>query len=141
MGKWVKIIYVVSHILFTLLTPEFLLRVITKRHMYNKRSNRNQNHRNNDFILARPYSVELLMNYFNLSELSIICNEFNLFLIFSLSKIFLLPRCYSGKEKVKVLVAQSCPTLCDPMVCPWNSPGKNTEVACHSLLLLPDPGI
>ena len=35
-------------------------------------------------------------------------------------------------------VAQSCPTLCDPMdtrlLCPWDSPGKNTEVACHFLL-------
>ena len=27
-----------------------------------------------------------------------------------------------------VLVIQLCPTLCDPMVCPWNSPGKNTGV-------------
>ena len=30
-------------------------------------------------------------------------------------------------------------TLCDPMkscrlLCPWDSPGKNTEVGCHSLL-------
>ena len=38
------------------------------------------------------------------------------------------------KMKVKVIVAQSCPILCDPMDCPWNSPGKNTEVGCHSLL-------
>ena len=43
--------------------------------------------------------------------------------------------------KVKVLVAQSCPTLCDPMdcsparlLCPWDSPGKNTGVGCHALL-------
>ena len=43
--------------------------------------------------------------------------------------------------KVKVLVAQSCPTLCDPMACspprrfcPWDSPGKNTGVGSHSLL-------
>ena len=43
--------------------------------------------------------------------------------------------------KVKVLVTQSCPTLCDPMdcslpwlLCPWNSPGKNTGMDCHSLL-------
>ena len=36
--------------------------------------------------------------------------------------------------KVKVLVAQSCPTLCDRMACPWNSLGKNTGVDCHSLL-------
>ena len=24
--------------------------------------------------------------------------------------------------------------LCDPTICPWNSPGKNTGVGCHSLL-------
>ena len=35
--------------------------------------------------------------------------------------------------KVKVLVAQLCPTICNPMVCPWDSPGKNTGVDCHSL--------
>ena len=33
-----------------------------------------------------------------------------------------------------VLVTQSCLTLCDPMVCPWNSLGKNTGMDCHSLL-------
>ena len=33
-----------------------------------------------------------------------------------------------------VLVAKPCPTLCDPMVCPWTFPGKNTGVGCHSLL-------
>ena len=38
-------------------------------------------------------------------------------------------------SEVKVLVAQSCLTLCDPMdcsptrlLCPWNSPAKNTGV-------------
>ena len=42
---------------------------------------------------------------------------------------------------VLCLVAQSCPTLCLPMDCsppgssaPGDSPGKNTGVACHSLL-------
>ena len=42
---------------------------------------------------------------------------------------------------VKVLVAESCPILCDPMdcspsglLCRWNSPGKNTWVGSHSLL-------
>ena len=42
----------------------------------------------------------------------------------------------------KLLVAQSCPTLCDPVgcspptrpLCPWDSPGKNTGVGCHALL-------
>ena len=40
-----------------------------------------------------------------------------------------------------VLVAQSCPTLCDPhglyparLLWPWNSPGKNNGVGSHSLL-------
>ena len=39
------------------------------------------------------------------------------------------------------LVTHSCPTLCDPMDCSspgssvfWDSPGKNTGVACHALL-------
>ena len=41
---------------------------------------------------------------------------------------------------VKVLVAQSCLTLCDPrnvapgLLCTWDSPGKNTG------LLFPSPG-
>ena len=52
--------------------------------------------------------------------------------------------------KVKALVAQSCPTLCDPMdcspqgLCPWDSPGKNTGGGNHSLLrgtFLTNPGI
>ena len=38
-------------------------------------------------------------------------------------------------EKVKVKVAYSCLTLCDPMDCsPWNSPGQNTGVGSLSLL-------
>ena len=37
------------------------------------------------------------------------------------------------------LVAKSCSTLCDPMdpaslLCPWDFPGKNTEVGCYFLL-------
>ena len=39
------------------------------------------------------------------------------------------------KKKVKVKVAQSCPTLCDPMDCsPWNSPGQNPGVGSRYLL-------
>ena len=33
-----------------------------------------------------------------------------------------------------MLVAQSCLTVCDPMICPWDSVGKNTGVDSHSLL-------
>ena len=44
--------------------------------------------------------------------------------------------------KVKVLVTQSCPTLCDSstdcsptsLLRSWDSPGKNTGVGSHSLL-------
>ena len=43
-------------------------------------------------------------------------------------------------KKVKVLVTQLCPTLCDSMDCiaceaplSWDSSGKNNEVGCHSL--------
>ena len=46
---------------------------------------------------------------------------------------------------MKLLLAQLCLTVCDPKVCsparplwrllcPWDSPGKNTGVGCHSLL-------
>ena len=44
---------------------------------------------------------------------------------------------------------QLYPTLCDPMdyslarlLCPWDSPGKNTGVGCHALLqgILPTQG-
>ena len=49
---------------------------------------------------------------------------------------------WGGEVKsAQVLVVQACLTLCDPMDCslpgsssPWNSPGKNTGVGCHSLL-------
>ena len=40
------------------------------------------------------------------------------------------------------LIVKSCPTLCDTMdyspmdyiLCPWDSPGKNTGMVCHFLL-------
>ena len=41
---------------------------------------------------------------------------------------------------VCVLLAQSCPTLQSRalwptrLLCPWDSPGKNTGVGCHALL-------
>ena len=45
--------------------------------------------------------------------------------------------------EVKVLVAQSCPTLCDPTDCPWDSSGKNTGVGNHSLFqgIFPTEGL
>ena len=55
-----------------------------------------------------------------------------------------------GVELPLVLVAQSCPTLqpcgLQParLLCPWNSPAKNTGVGCHAPPSpgdLPNPGI
>ena len=50
----------------------------------------------------------------------------------------LVPSISTDVKKVQVLVTQLSPTLCDPIVarllCPWNSPGKNTGVGCHVLL-------
>ena len=37
-------------------------------------------------------------------------------------------------SEVKVVATQPCPTLCDGLLCPQNSPGKNTGVGCHFLL-------
>ena len=44
--------------------------------------------------------------------------------------------------KLKLKVAQSCLTLCDPMDSPWNSLGQNTGVGCHFHLqtILPTQG-
>ena len=45
------------------------------------------------------------------------------------------------ESEVKMLLAQLCPILRKPMgsyptrlLCPWDSPGKNTGVGCHFLL-------
>ena len=55
-----------------------------------------------------------------------------------------------GRDCCCYLVAKSCPTLATPWTVAqqaplsWDSPGKNTGVGCHFLLLpwdLSDPGI
>ena len=64
------------------------------------------------------------------------------FFFFSpLSSFILLKKLFIFNWKiVKVLVHQSCSTLCNRMDCspsrsyPWNSPGRNTGVGCHALL-------
>ena len=49
-------------------------------------------------------------------------------------ELFVCPLCVC-------MLIQLCLTLCDPkdcspdrLLCPWNSPGKNTGVGCHFLL-------
>ena len=59
--------------------------------------------------------------------------------MFSLISIQMDAYNISIDTKVKLLVAQSCLTLFDPMdysllLCPWDSPGKNTGVGSHSRL-------
>ena len=31
-------------------------------------------------------------------------------------------------------VTQSCPSLCDRLLCPWDFSGSNTGVGCHLIL-------
>ena len=58
------------------------------------------------------------------------------------------PWIYLSHGPVLWLVAQLCPTLrphgLQParLLCPWDSPGKNTGVGCHALLqgIFPTPG-
>ena len=50
--------------------------------------------------------------------------------------------CRKKRKKERKLIAQSCPTLRNPMdcslpgsfLCPWNSLGKSTGVGCHARL-------
>ena len=75
--------------------------------------------------------------------------QFQLSLIHFAQGTILHAECATGKAKniksksakMKVLVAQSCPTLLQRhelyptrLLCPWDSPGKNTGGGCHFLL-------
>ena len=59
-------------------------------------------------------------------------------------------RLSTKKESKESEIAQSCPTLCNPLDCsppgssiPWDSPGKNTGMGCHFLLqeIFPTQGL
>ena len=55
-----------------------------------------------------------------------------------------LPATWDRFDEWKVKVAQTCPTLCDPVDCsPWNSTGRNTKVGSCSLLqaIFPTQGL
>ena len=66
-----------------------------------------------------------------------------------------LPRCMCAKSLyscpiLRCLVAQLCPTLLTPyglqparLLCPWDSPGKNTGAGCHAFLqeIFPTQGL
>ena len=55
----------------------------------------------------------------------------------------------TSSSKMSCVNAQSCPTFCSThglsptrLLCPWDFPGKNTGVGCHSFLqgIFPTPG-
>ena len=53
--------------------------------------------------------------------------------------IFAYNPCTSSSAAASAKSLQLCPTLCNPidptmLLCPWDSPGKNTGVGCHFLL-------
>ena len=52
-----------------------------------------------------------------------------------------LPGRFFTTEPLKVNIAQSLLTLCDPLDCPWNSLGQNTGVGSLFQGGLPNPGI
>ena len=52
--------------------------------------------------------------------------------------VCLMLKAFSYSFQWEVLAAQTCPALCNTMdftrlLCPWNSPDKNTGVGCHLL--------
>ena len=61
-------------------------------------------------------------------------------IMLSLSFLFVLifkKAFYFVLKWIEVKVTQLCLTLCNPvdyLLCPWDSPGKNTGVGCHFLL-------
>ena len=66
------------------------------------------------------------------------------------SSNFQVAKCINLEDEVQVLVAQLCLTLYDPMdcspprlLCPWDSPGKNTGEGSHSFLqrIFPTQGL
>ena len=62
-----------------------------------------------------------------------ICKKMEKWLILGLRK----GKCKMKLERKKKDSTKFCPTLCDPMVqllCPWESPSKNTGMGCYFLL-------
>ena len=67
---------------------------------------------------------------------------FAVLVLFGLSPLFIDPTLLpTAAAAAAAKSLQSCPTLCYPhrqqparLLCPWDSPGKNTGVGCHFLL-------
>ena len=99
--------------------------------------------RKRQVLVHAPWSPIMINIYFNIKNVILKYEK----VIFNYCYILLN---MAWKERVKVKAAQLCSTLCDPMdcsllrlLCPWNSPGKNTGVGGHSLLqgIFPTQGL
>ena len=85
------------------------------------------------YVLRRGIAMSYGSSIFILFKRTLLFSiEVEHFIIPSIVSWDFLRLCYA-------VFAQSCLTLlwplfCDRLLCPWNSPGKNTRVFCHSLL-------
>jgi len=85
------------------------------------------------------YSLSLPPSSCSLSGINPVCPEETMI---AFTEIVSMQDNAESPQDLPLLRAQSCPTLCDPMncspptrlLCPWNSPGKNTGMGCHFLL-------
>ena len=93
-------------------------------------------------ILTQPIpSQNLRQSSFSLACLSILVSNYQLSTVSPVLIVKSTHLINHIESEIKVLVAQSCVILCNPMdcsspglFCPWNSLGKNTGLGCHSLL-------
>ena len=90
------------------------------------------------------------VNVYKCRCMDLSCSFQRLYLLSSLQWPWVLKKwsCFEGgqlflfidRHVSVLLVAQSCPTLCDHglkptrLLCPWDFPGKDTGVGCHFLL-------
>ena len=79
-------------------------------------------------ILSTDYFILIYWHFFIIFGL-----EPNLQHLWGLSVLLLLFDYYNYEWKVKVLVAQSCPTLCDPM--DYSLPGSSVRGICQAPIL------
>ena len=98
--------------------------------------------------LGYPFYLPLMHKSLNLGDPGILLASLSQLYLFDFSILF-LPLLFFFLIFVKVWVAQSCLTLgsheLQPtrLLCPWDFPGKNTGVECHSLLqgIFPTQGL
>ena len=81
-----------------------------------------------------PEVSEVILSSFHSFYFMLLFRSYFHHFIFQLIDSFFCFRYSAIDSFQKVKVTQLCPTLCNPMDCPWNSPGQNTGVGSLSLL-------